>query len=100
MLKKILVFLIKLILVLAIGVLAGTFLYTLSKRYLVFSASNVMAIWMISFIFALITRSSYGSKLFLFDLILGSFLVSFYPFSQGFFIILLILLAEKLFKIL
>jgi len=91
---------IKLLLILIVSILIGTFLYTLSKSFLVVSAQSIMAVWMISFIFALITKSNYGSRLFLFDLLLGTILVSFYPFSQGLFIILLILIVQKIFKML
>jgi hypothetical protein len=90
----------KLILILAIGFIVGTFIYTLTKKYFIFSAQSVLAVWLISFIFALITKSSYGSKIFLFDLLLATILVSFYPFGQGLFIVLLILLGQKLFKML
>jgi len=93
-------FVLKLIFILLIGFILGTFIYTLTKKYFIFSAQSVLAVWLISFVFALITKSSYGSKIFLLYLLLATILVSFYPFGQGLFIVLLILLGQKTFKIL
>lgn len=82
----------------ALAVVIGTVLFVLAEYQFTFYAENIGFIWLIMFLSALVFRIKYTEPIFVFNIILASFLVSFFAFGQGFIIVLLMLLFERLFK--
>ena len=74
--------------------------YPYIQDWFVFEPQTVMAIWVIGFILALITRLNYLSRLFLFDMIIVTGIIGYYSFSEGLLVLLLLLIIQKLAKLL
>jgi hypothetical protein len=66
---------------------------------MIFEPSYIMSIWVILFLLSMILKINYQSKLFVFDMIMASFLVSFYPFDQAFISVLVLILIQKIIKL-
>ncbi|OIP83246.1 hypothetical protein AUK04_03600 [Candidatus Roizmanbacteria bacterium CG2_30_33_16] len=83
-----------------IAILVVVLAYPYIQDWFVFEPQTVMAIWVIGFILALITRLNYLSRLFLFDMIIVTGIIGYYSFSEGLLVLLSLLIIQKLAKLL
>jgi hypothetical protein len=88
------------LILLPIAILVGTFFHFYLKKIMIFDPANVLTIWIVNLFLMLSFKSDYTKTIFVINLIIGTFLVSFYPFGQGLTIVLLLLFSQKLFKLL
>jgi hypothetical protein len=85
--------------VIIISWLGGSLIYYFTYRFFAFSAFNTFSLVFITFLLALILKLNYTSFFFLLDVIFAMFLSSFYPFGQAMMIILVLVLVQKVLKI-
>jgi len=97
--KKIILAILGLPILYILSIVFGTVIHYYIKRFFTFSATNILAIWVIAFVLSSMLKINPASKFFLFNLILSVFLVSFYPFGQGLIIFLVLIFSQKLLKI-
>lgn len=81
-----------------VALFVGTVIHFYLKQIMLFNTQNILAVWVLSFILALVIRINYQKPIFLINILLGSLLVSVYPFGQGITIYLLIIFGQRLFK--
>jgi len=79
--------------------LLGSLIYYLTYSFFAFSALNTFSLIFIIFLLALILKLNYTGIFFFLDILLAVFLSSFYPFGQAIIIILILVLAQKILKI-
>ncbi len=97
--KNIVVIVLKFIGILSGSILLGSSLYYFVSRLLIVNSINILSLFVILFILAQVFKMNYISKLFIINLLVGSALVSFYPFGQGFIIVMLLITSQKLLKL-
>lgn len=90
---------IKYLFLFVVALVAGTTLHFFLKQLALFNPTNILAVWIITFILALSLKINYQKLIFVINLIAGSFLVSLYPFGQGLIVYLLLLLGQRVLKL-
>lgn len=79
--------------------LIGSGLYFFSFKIFAFSSLNTLTSLFSLFLLSLALKINYQSPIFLFDIIFAIFYSFFYPFGQAILIILVLVLAQKVLKI-
>lgn len=90
--------LLSLVIVLA-AIFVLTFLFPQDQGNLI-DPINAFSVVAISFIFALLLRINYANMLFIVTVIIGIILVSVLNFTQGLGVVLIVLIVQKLLKVL
>lgn len=92
-------FAIKALIIIVLAILASIFLVPYLQDYFIFESIDIVSIWLIGFILGIMLKVNYSGALFIFNLIIGTLIVSYYSFGQGLILVLLLIVLEKLFKL-
>lgn len=79
--------------------LVGSGLYFFTFKIFAFSSLNTLTSIFLLFLLSLALKINYQSPIFLFNLILTVFYSFFYPFGQAILIVLVLILSQKILKI-
>ena len=82
-----------------LGVFIGSTVYYFVANYLIINALNILCLLITFLIFSFPLKVKLDSVFFLVDILTGIILISFYPFGQGYIIVLLFIFVQKLFKL-
>ena len=82
-----------------LGIFIGSTIYYFAANYLIINALNILCLLITLFILSFPLKVKLDSKFFLTDIFVGIVLISFYPFGQGYIIVLLFVLVQKLLRI-
>jgi len=85
--------------ILLVAYFLGTVTHLLFNDYLLVVANNIFTIWIINFLLCLMLKIDYTQPIVLFNVFLGTVLVSTLPLSQALVIYFFTILGEKLFKL-
>lgn len=91
---------IALLLIVALSVFVGTLIFSITDSLFLWDAIDLMSFWVILFILAIVLKIDNKNPLFIINMVLGSFIVSYFQFGQGYLIILMMVIIQKLFKLL
>jgi len=92
----------RLLIILAIYILTwlvGSGLYFLTFKIFAFSSLNTLTSIFFLFLLSLALKINYQSPIFLFDIIFTIFYSFFYPFGQAILIVLILVLTQKILKV-
>ena len=87
------------LLFIALSFIIGYFVFYFAQYYGTFYADNIGTIWIVLFLTALVLRVKYTELIFFVDLVLAGLLVSFVSLGQGYISMLLLIVLQKLFKL-
>lgn len=79
--------------------LIGSGLYFFTFKIFAFSSLNTLTLIFFLFLLSLALKINYQSPIFLFDIIFTVFYSFFYPFGQAILIVLVLILTQKILKI-
>ncbi len=90
----------KYLLLFVVCILVGGILFGFFQDSIVLEPTAVMSLFVITFIFGLVLKLNYSHPFFVFNLVFGVVLVGLLGFGTGLITMLLLLLLQKLFKLL